>query len=329
MTNEKNEGVGRKINRVLPERVRRADARKEIKNILSTDDPVGAMKQWGFFHVPYEVMAGLKETLNEATEDPEKREVAFGRLLFFCVPTICKIVDKVKRLGVSDVDLTMEAFAEAADIVEKWKVLPPERRGKVKGRDFLRIQVNTEVKRKIHIEVAGRYGLEGSNLGTVRLYFQALEALLKNGEVEVDLETIKRKAGELVGDLGEEDRQVLFFGKRGKYRPRKFDLLAVVHHNCFGESGGELNNFPDEGSFNPEGESIKEDLKRVLHGLVSDLTLEEQKVLTWRYDQGNTMGEVAERMGFETPEEVLSIEAKALRKLRHPAKSRRLRDFLK
>jgi RNA polymerase primary sigma factor len=72
-------------------------------------------------------------------------------------------------------------------------------------------------------------------------------------------------------------------------------------------------------------------LKDVLMDILDDLPPREVKILQLRYGlldgQTYTLQEVGKKMGV-TRERVRQIEAQALSRLRHPAHSRRLRDFL-
>lgn len=72
---------------------------------------------------------------------------------------------------------------------------------------------------------------------------------------------------------------------------------------------------------------LKEQLKEVL----GTLTEREQKVLTLRFGLEDGRARTLEEVGREfnvTRERIRQIEAKALRKLRHPSRSRKLKDYL-
>ena len=72
-------------------------------------------------------------------------------------------------------------------------------------------------------------------------------------------------------------------------------------------------------------------LKEQLGEVLDTLTDREQKVLRLRFDMNDGRARTLEEVGKEfdvTRERIRQIEAKALRKLRHPSRSRKLRDYL-
>ena len=72
-------------------------------------------------------------------------------------------------------------------------------------------------------------------------------------------------------------------------------------------------------------------LREQLNEVLDTLTEREQKVLTLRFGLEDGRARTLEEVGREfnvTRERIRQIEAKALRKLRHPSRSRKLRDFL-
>ncbi|MBQ7104851.1 MAG: RNA polymerase sigma factor RpoD [Bacilli bacterium] len=87
----------------------------------------------------------------------------------------------------------------------------------------------------------------------------------------------------------------------------------------------------DERTMSPEEYATVEMLKSELANVLSTLTEREEKVLRLRFglDDGQcrTLEEVGQIFGV-TRERIRQIEAKALRKLRHPSRSRKLKDFL-
>ena len=88
---------------------------------------------------------------------------------------------------------------------------------------------------------------------------------------------------------------------------------------------------PDESVASPVEEANRELLREQMQDILASLSERERAVLALRFglDDGesHTLEEVGQRFGV-TRERIRQIEAKALRKLRHPTRSRKLRDYL-
>ncbi len=87
----------------------------------------------------------------------------------------------------------------------------------------------------------------------------------------------------------------------------------------------------DAGATAPQDAASHQLLKEQVEDVLASLTLRERKVLQLRFGledgRTRTLEEVGKEFGV-TRERIRQIEAKALRKLRHPSRSRKLKDYL-
>ena len=87
----------------------------------------------------------------------------------------------------------------------------------------------------------------------------------------------------------------------------------------------------DEHNMSPEEYATNEMLKDEISDILLTLTEREEKVIRLRFGledgKARTLEEVGQMFGV-TRERIRQIEAKALRKLRHPSRSRKLKDYL-
>ncbi len=98
------------------------------------------------------------------------------------------------------------------------------------------------------------------------------------------------------------------------------------------EEDSHLGDFIEDDKTQTPGDSVTSImLKEQLLGVLDTLTPREEKVLRLRYGIDDGKPRTLEEVGREfnvTRERIRQIEAKALRKLRHPSRSKKLRDFL-
>ncbi len=98
------------------------------------------------------------------------------------------------------------------------------------------------------------------------------------------------------------------------------------------EEDSHLGDFiPDEDAPVPAEAASHTLLKEQLSGVLKTLTPREEKVLRLRFGLEDGRPRTLEEVGKEfnvTRERIRQIEAKALRKLRHPSRSKKLKDFL-
>jgi RNA polymerase primary sigma factor len=98
------------------------------------------------------------------------------------------------------------------------------------------------------------------------------------------------------------------------------------------EENSSLGDFIEDDSLpGPADQASRHLLKEQMSEILSGLTDRERKVLEMRFGLKDGMARTLEEVGQEfgvTRERIRQIEAKALRKLRHPIRSRKLRDYL-
>ena len=87
----------------------------------------------------------------------------------------------------------------------------------------------------------------------------------------------------------------------------------------------------DKKIIQPLDVAIHSDLKKSINQILSTLTPREERVLRMRFGLGTQSDNTLEEVGKQftvTRERIRQIEAKALRKLKHPSRSKRLKSFL-
>jgi RNA polymerase primary sigma factor len=98
------------------------------------------------------------------------------------------------------------------------------------------------------------------------------------------------------------------------------------------EEDGSLGDFiKDENAVIPIDAAVQSNLRETTTRVLSTLTPREERVLRMRFGIGMNTDHTLEEVGQQfsvTRERIRQIEAKALRKLKHPSRSRKLRNFL-
>jgi RNA polymerase primary sigma factor len=98
------------------------------------------------------------------------------------------------------------------------------------------------------------------------------------------------------------------------------------------EDGSFLGDFiEDKGAIQPLDAAVHANLKETTTRILASLTPREERVLRMRFGIGMNTDHTLEEVGQQfsvTRERIRQIEAKALRKLKHPSRSRKLRGFI-
>ncbi|MBL0849203.1 MAG: RNA polymerase sigma factor RpoD [Candidatus Liberibacter ctenarytainae] len=98
------------------------------------------------------------------------------------------------------------------------------------------------------------------------------------------------------------------------------------------EDGSHLGEFiEDKNAVSPVDSAIQADLRETTTRVLASLTPREERVLRMRFGIGMNTDHTLEEVGKQfcvTRERIRQIEAKAIRKLKHPSRSKKLRSFL-
>ena len=153
---------------------------------------------------------------------------------------------------------------------------------------------------------------------TILKHNKAVRALLQELGRDPTLEEIADKLGTTVDKVVEVQR----------IAQDPISLESKMGHEEDSKIGDII---PDEHALSPHDIAMQNMLREQLMGVLETLTPREQKVIRLRYGLDDSHPRTLEEVGREfsvTRERIRQIEAKALRKLRHPSKLKRLRDDL-
>ena len=149
---------------------------------------------------------------------------------------------------------------------------------------------------------------------------------------------VSRASHDLVQDLGRDPSSAEIAQKLNMSQEKVEEIMRVAQEPISletpvgEEDDSHLGDFiQDEDASEPADAATYTMLREQLAGVLKTLTAREEKVLCLRYGlidgKMHTLEEVGEEFDV-TRERIRQIEAKALRKLRHPSRSKILKDFL-
>ena len=149
---------------------------------------------------------------------------------------------------------------------------------------------------------------------------------------------VKKMSGELLRKNGREPTPEMIAVRLDMEPERVRELLLLAQEPVSletpvgEEEDAHLEDFiQDEEAGVPVDEAGRQMLRRELMNVLKSLTPREERVIALRFGLEDGRARTLEELGQEfniTRERVRQIEAKALRKLRHPSRAKRLRDYL-
>ena len=153
-----------------------------------------------------------------------------------------------------------------------------------------------------------------------------------------NINRVKKTAGELLRKNGREPTVEEIAVQLDLEPDRVRELLQLAQEPVSletpvgEEEDAHLEDFiQDEEAGIPVDEAGRQLLRRELMSVLKSLTPREERVITLRFGLDDGRPRTLEELGKEfnvTRERIRQIEAKALRKLRHPSRAKRLRDYL-
>ena len=257
-------------------------------------------------------IADLKRTDQQITIGERKAENAKNQLIKANLRLVVSIAKKYTNRGLQFLDLIQEGNIGLMKAVDKFEY----QRG-YKFSTYATWWIRQAITRAI-----------ADQARTIRIPVHMIETINK----------LIRTSRVLLQELGreptpEEIAERMDIGIDKVKKVRKIAKEPISLETPIGEEeDSHLGDFiEDKKAVNPLESVVKGDLADQTQHVLKSLTPREEKVLRLRFGIGERCDHTLEEVGqdFEvTRERIRQIEAKALRKLRHPSRSRKLRGFL-
>ena len=275
----------------------RANLELELRDMmrLTLEDPMMLRKR----------VQSIKERFNEYED--AKRALSGGNLRL-----VVSIAKKYRNRGLSFLDLIQEGNTGLMRAVDKYEY----RRG-YKFSTYATWWIRQAITRAI-ADQARTIRIPVHMIETMSKLRNVSKRLLQSLGREPTIEETAREAGITI----EETRRVMKISKH----PISLDRpVGESEDSYFGDF------IEDESAESPVNAATQEMLKDKIDHVLKTLTYREREIIKLRYGLGDGYTYTLEEVGriFKvTRERVRQIEAKAVRKLQHPVRSRQLEGFL-
>lgn len=256
---------------------------------------------------------------------PGVAEEAKRKLLEYCLPNIVEAIKPywAGRYGIADEDLLDYAQIIALKLSADWN-----------GERTLLADVNRQrIENCLRSAISRSFGITPEHLPVAKMFWKAAHDLLEDDSLPPSINEVFREVRKKC------------FSSGLSYKPDDFDLnaarpdsktrleapsraLANIYERVFpgvlSSKGAQLTDsdrrhWRDELYMNLLGRDLQEQM--------ATLSPRERQVLLLKYWEGMSFKEVGEKMGI-TLEKVRQLESRALRRLRHPYRSSKVRDYL-
>ena len=278
-----------------------------VEPVLDAEDPVGEIE------VPEEEVANLTEKdLEELRKTVKAGESAKQKLAEANLRLVVSIAKRYAGRGMLFLDLIQEGNLGLIKAVEKFDY--------TKGYKFS-TYATWWIRQAITRAIADQ-------ARTIRIPVHMVETINK----------VIRVSRQLLQELGHDPTPEEISAQMNMPVDKVREILKIAQEPVSletpigEEEDSHLGDFiPDEGASEPSEAASFTLLKEQLVDVLSTLTPREEKVLKLRFGIEDGRTRTLEEVGKEfnvTRERIRQIETKALRKLRHPSRSKKLKDFL-